>query len=82
MVSTQAVLGDLRNMTLIAGDDAELGSARRVPVKDLTPESLGIPDHFDMIAAAFPEYFSRPEVKSNGRERDVRPGVSARLDRA
>ena len=61
MVSTQAVrfdVVDLGDMTLIAGDDAEPGSARRVPVKVLTPESLGIPDHFDMIAAAFPEYFS------------------------
>ncbi len=57
MVSTQAVrfdVPDLTNTKLIAGDDAMTGSARRVRIDSLTRESVAIPDHFDMITAAFP----------------------------
>lgn len=60
MVSTQAVRFDVPDLThtkLIAGDDALPGTARRVEIKSLTKDSVGIPDHFDMITAAFPEQF-------------------------
>jgi hypothetical protein len=55
MVSTQAVrfyVADLINTTLIAGDDAAPGSARRVRIDSLNRDAVGIPDHFDMIMAA------------------------------
>ena len=58
MVSTQAVrfdVPDLASANLIAGDDAMTGSARRVRIDSLTRDSVAIPDHFDMIAAAFPK---------------------------
>ncbi|MFO1040938.1 MAG: NUDIX domain-containing protein [Planctomycetaceae bacterium] len=57
MVSTQAVrfdVPDLARTALIAGDDAEPGSARRVKIDSLTKESVGVADHYDMIAMAFP----------------------------
>jgi len=56
MVSTQAVrfdVPDLEATKLEAGDDAEPGSARRVKVNTLSKESVGIPDHYDMIQEAF-----------------------------
>lgn len=56
MVSTQAVrfdVPDLASTQLVAGDDAIPGTARRVECADVTRESVGIPDHFDMIEAAF-----------------------------
>lgn len=62
MVSTQAVrfdVPDLQNTTLNAGDDAMPGSARRVRISTLTRDSVGIPDHFDMIREALPETFSK-----------------------
>jgi 8-oxo-dGTP pyrophosphatase MutT (NUDIX family) len=55
MVSTQAVrfdVPDLARTSLIAGDDAAPGSARRVRIDSLTKDALGILDHFDMIMAA------------------------------
>ena len=58
MVSTQAVrfdVPDLADITLNAGDDALPGSARRVRIDSLTRDSVAIPDHFDMIGAAFPK---------------------------
>lgn len=58
MVSTQAVrfdVPDLSSTKLVAGDDAAPGSARRVKISDITRESMGISDHYDMIAAAFPK---------------------------
>lgn len=58
MVSTQAVrfdVPDLASTSLIAGDDAMPGSARRVKIDSLTRDSVAISDHFDMIAAAFPK---------------------------
>lgn len=61
MVSTQAVrfdVPDLSQTKLIAGDDAAPGSARRVKIAELTKDSTGIPDHFDMIKATFPEKFA------------------------
>lgn len=57
MVSTQAVrfdVPDLARTALVAGDDAEPGSARRVKIESLTKESVGVVDHYDMVAAAFP----------------------------
>jgi ADP-ribose pyrophosphatase YjhB (NUDIX family) len=60
LVSTQAVrffVPDLANTTLTAGDDALPGTARRVEISSLKKEDCGIPDHFDMIVAAFPEKF-------------------------
>jgi 8-oxo-dGTP pyrophosphatase MutT (NUDIX family) len=56
MVSTQAVrfdVPDLDKTSLIAGDDAAPGSARRVEIAILTRNDVGIPDHFDMIRSAF-----------------------------
>jgi NUDIX domain len=58
MVSTQAVrfnVPDLASASLIAGDDAMTGSARRVGLDSLTTDSVAVSDHFDMIAAAFPK---------------------------
>ena len=58
MVSTQAVrfdVPDLAKTKLVAGDDAAPGSARRVKIDSLTKDSMGIPDHFAMIEAAFPD---------------------------
>ena len=55
MVSTQAVrfdVPDLAQTSLIAGDDAAPGSARRVRIDSLTRDAVGVPDHFDMIMAA------------------------------
>jgi 8-oxo-dGTP pyrophosphatase MutT (NUDIX family) len=55
MVSTQAVcfdVPDLARIDLVAGDDAAPGSARRVGIASLTRDAVGIPDHFDLIAAA------------------------------
>jgi 8-oxo-dGTP pyrophosphatase MutT (NUDIX family) len=60
MVSTQAVrfdVPDLAKTKLVAGDDAAPGSARRVKIDSLTKDSMGIPDHFAMIEAAFPDRF-------------------------
>jgi pyruvate/2-oxoglutarate dehydrogenase complex dihydrolipoamide acyltransferase (E2) component len=60
MVSTQAVrfdVPDLAKTRLVAGDDAAPGSARRVKIDSLTRDSMGIPDHFAMIEAAFPDRF-------------------------
>jgi hypothetical protein len=60
MVSTQAVrfnFPDLKNTPLAAGDDAVLGSARRVKIDSLTRDNIGIEDHYDMIVEAFPEKF-------------------------
>lgn len=58
LVSTQAVRFEVPNLSrtrLVAGDDAEPGTARRVDVKSITPETVGIPDHYDMIREAFRE---------------------------
>jgi 8-oxo-dGTP pyrophosphatase MutT (NUDIX family) len=58
MVSTQAVRFDVENLaqtTLVAGDDAEPGTARRVNIAALKKEDVGIPDHYDMIKAALPD---------------------------
>lgn len=55
MVSTQAVrfdVPDLENTALTAGDDAAPGSARRVSLDSIHPDSVGIPDHYNMIVAA------------------------------
>jgi 8-oxo-dGTP pyrophosphatase MutT (NUDIX family) len=63
MLSTQAVrfdVPDLARTKLVAGDDAAPGSARRVKIDSLTKDSVGIPDHFDMIAATFPDHFPPP----------------------
>jgi 8-oxo-dGTP pyrophosphatase MutT (NUDIX family) len=63
MVSTQAVrfdVSDLAKTKLVAGDDAAPGSARRVKIDSLTKDSMGVPDHFAMIEAAFPDRFPRP----------------------
>jgi 8-oxo-dGTP pyrophosphatase MutT (NUDIX family) len=65
MVSTQAVrfdVPDLARTKLIAGDDALPGTARRVKINSLTKDSVGIPDHFDMIVAAFPDQFNKPRT--------------------
>jgi len=67
MVSTQGVrfdVPDLANTTLTAGDDAAPGSARRVAIASLSRESVGVPDHFDMIAAACPEAV---RIRADGR---------------
>jgi 8-oxo-dGTP pyrophosphatase MutT (NUDIX family) len=64
MVSTQAVrfdVPDLSITSLFAGDDALPGTARRVALDTLSKPMMGIPDHFDMVAAAIPEHF--PAVK-------------------
>ena len=61
MVSTQAVrfdVPDLKQTKLVAGDDALPGTARRVKISSLTRDSVGIPDHYDMIVQAFPEQFA------------------------
>ncbi|MCD8563055.1 MAG: NUDIX domain-containing protein [Alphaproteobacteria bacterium] len=58
MVSTQGVrfdVVDLRQTNLIAGDDAEPGSARRVAIGKISRESVGIPDHADMVHQALAE---------------------------
>ncbi|MGB9152496.1 MAG: NUDIX domain-containing protein [Alphaproteobacteria bacterium] len=55
MVSTQAVkfdVPDLRQTKLVAGDDAEPGSAGHFPIATLTRDTMGIADHYDMIVAA------------------------------
>ena len=55
MVSTQAIRFDVENLShikLLAGDDAERGSARRVPISSLTRDEMGIADHYDMIIKA------------------------------
>lgn len=55
LVSTQGVhftVPDLTRTTLVAGDDAEPGSARRVALATLKREKMGIGDHYDMIKAA------------------------------
>ena len=65
MVSTQAVrfdVPDLARTQLVAGDDAAPGSARRVKIDSLTKDSLGIPDHFAMIEATFPDHFPSPRT--------------------
>jgi hypothetical protein len=62
MVSTQAVrfeVPDLKNFALEAGDDALPGTARPVKASSLTRESVGIPDHYDMIVQALPEVFGQ-----------------------
>jgi len=61
LVSTQAVcfeIPDLAGLKLHAGDDAAPHSAQITKVSDLTRESLGIPDHFDMIMAALRNHSS------------------------
>lgn len=66
LVSTQAVrfdVPDLSGTTLIAGDDATPGSARRVDLNTITKDYVGIPDHADMIREAVPEAFATPEQK-------------------
>lgn len=66
MVSTQAVqfnVADLGSLNLTAGDDAEPGSVRRVPISGITREMMGVQDHFDMIAQAFPENFRKDHKK-------------------
>ena len=71
MVSTQAVrfdVSDLANTKLTAGDDAQPGTARRVKINSLTKESVGIPDHFDMIVTAFPEHFPAKKVLNRGKK--------------
>lgn len=58
MVSTQGVrfnVPDLSRTPLIAGDDAQPGSARRVEIGQITRTTVGIPDHADMVHAAIPE---------------------------
>lgn len=60
MVSTQAVRFSVENvnaLTLEAKDDAAPNSARFIPLKNLTYDYLGIPDHFDLIKQAIPEAF-------------------------
>lgn len=55
LVTTQAVRFDVPDLTttnLTAGDDALPGSARIVALAALTPDFLGIRDHYDMIAEA------------------------------
>lgn len=55
MVSTQAVrfdVEDLSNTSLIAGDDAKPGSARRVDLTTISRSTVGIADHADMIHEA------------------------------
>lgn len=55
MVSTQAVrflVDDLSQTTLVAGDDAEPGTARRVAASDISCDMMGVRDHFDMIVMA------------------------------
>lgn len=67
MVSTQAVrfdVPDLSRTSLIAGDDALPGSARRVKIDTLNRDSFGIPDHFYMVRATFPERFLPPSETS------------------
>ncbi len=62
MVSTQAVrfdVPDLKKTALIAGDDAEPGSARRVNIQTLSPEAIGVPDHYNMITAACSKWQNR-----------------------
>lgn len=69
MVSTQAVrfdVPDLANTTLKAGDDAMPGSARRVAISTLTRESVGVPDHFDMIQEAVKQQAGRQWTKTLG----------------
>ena len=56
MVSTQGIrfnVDDLSQTDLIAGDDAQPGSARRVEISKITRETVGIPDHADMVHQAF-----------------------------
>ena len=68
MVSTQAVrfeVPDLVNTKLIAGDDAKPGSARRIKISSLTRETVGIPDHFDMIKATFPDLLQAKTPRQN-----------------
>ncbi len=76
MVSTQAVrfdVDDLSKTKLIAGDDAEPGSARRVIIADLTRDRMGIADHFDMIMQSTnegvaPVRQNRLQVQSRNRD--------------
>lgn len=66
MVSTQGVrfdVPDLAGTALIAGDDAEPGSARRVRIDSLSQNSVGVPDHYEMIVAAFPGSFRKRKKK-------------------
>lgn len=68
LVSTQAVRFDvpnLKNTPLTAGDDAQPGSARRVNLDSLTKDFVGVPDHYDMVAAAFPDKFSQPSHRDS-----------------
>lgn len=55
IVSTQWILfkvDDLENKNLIAGDDAQPGSVRLVPIKNINRSYVGIPDHADMVQEA------------------------------
>lgn len=76
MVSTQAVrfdAPDLKQTKLVAGDDALPGTARRVEISSLNKNSVGIPDHFDMIAQAFPEKFAAKTKPSQRRSNGPSP---------
>jgi 8-oxo-dGTP pyrophosphatase MutT (NUDIX family) len=75
MVSTQLVLfnvKDLRKTHLKAGDDAKPGSARRVKLKSITRDMVGIPDHYDMIMQA---------IKSRKQSVQTSPRRSAKTPR-
>ena len=63
MVSTQGIrfdIADLSQTNLIAGDDALPGSARRVEINRISRDTVGIPDHADMIHQAFANEEQRP----------------------
>ncbi|MDB5490381.1 MAG: hypothetical protein JWO78_230 [Micavibrio sp.] len=74
MVSTQAVRFDVPDMattSLIAGDDALPGSARRVRKSSLRKEDVGIHDHYDMIQDAFIGLdIKKAAPKPNGPDRE------------
>ena len=71
---------------LVAGDDAEFGTACRVKLSFLSREDMGIPDHFDMIVAAIPECFAaeaNPFTESRRRAWILKmPGLPRLLCRA
>lgn len=63
MVSTQGVrfdVADLSHTNLVAGDDAQPGSARRVEISKISRDTVGIPDHADMVHQAFAHDEAKP----------------------
>jgi|GEM_PF-1804040 len=82
MVSTQAIrfdVPDLEEKQLTAGDDAAAVSTE--PLSDITKDTIGIPDHYDMLVEAVPEAFEKRTradgkswVEASGNKDDIQIG--------